>query len=119
MRGIIYTIKTGDSLYVGSTTNFTQRKYQHKKYIERVNYKGQKKLYDVIRQNGEWDMRIYKECDFNICYELRVEESKVIRELGADLNTNYITHFPKNPSAYESKILDKLTRERWENRNRV
>ena len=118
MRGIIYTIKTGDSLYVGSTTNFTQRKYQHKKNIEKVNNKSQKKLYDTIRQNGEWDMRIYKECDYIINYELKIKECEVIKELGADLNTTliYSATPPKKPTPFQSREMDRIYREMWENR---
>jgi predicted GIY-YIG superfamily endonuclease len=119
MKGFIYTIKTGNSLYVGSTKNFTQRKYQHKKNIEKVNNKSQKKLYDTIRQNGEWDMRIYKECDYNICYELKIKENEVIKELGADLNTTllYSATPPKNPTPFQSKEMDRIYREMWETRN--
>ena len=36
-KTVIYTIKTGNSLYVGSTTNFTQRKNCHTNSISNVN----------------------------------------------------------------------------------
>tara|TARA_R110000787_G_scaffold8506_1_gene28758 strand:- start:236 stop:601 length:366 start_codon:yes stop_codon:yes gene_type:complete len=119
MRGFIYTIRTGDSLYVGSTGNFTQRKYQHKKNIEKENNKSQKKLYATIRQNGEWDMRIYCECNYTINYELKIKEKDVIKKLGADLNTMLIYEAtpPKNPTPFQCKEMDKLYREMWENRH--
>jgi hypothetical protein len=53
---IIYKIVCNDNhikdIYVGHTTNFIKRKYQHKILCN----SGKKlKLYDLIRQNGGWD----------------------------------------------------------------
>ncbi|MHC4379232.1 MAG: GIY-YIG nuclease family protein, partial [Planctomycetota bacterium] len=77
MKSTIYTIKSKNNLYVGITDNFTQRKYQHTRNILKHNGK-QKKLYDTIRQNGEWEIIILKEFKYENYYELRKEESRLI-----------------------------------------
>ena len=82
-KGLIYTIKTGNSIYVGSTTNFTKRKWRHKKNIENDNTN----LYKTIRENdGEWDMKPYKEFSCENKTQLTIEEERVRCELNADLN---------------------------------
>ena len=84
-KSIIYTIRTRDSLYVGSTTEFTKRKCLHKSYI----YKNPKnfKLYKTIRDNdGEWDMKPYKEFPCETKQQLNIEEERIRCELKADLN---------------------------------
>jgi len=53
---IIYKIFCNDTsvtdIYVGHTTNFIKRKYQHKVLCNT----GKKlKIYDLIRKNGGWD----------------------------------------------------------------
>ena len=82
-KGLIYTIKTGDSLYVGSTTNYTKRKCEHKNFINTKN----RKLYQTIRDNGgEWEIKPYKLFPCNSKLELEIEEEKIRRELKCDLN---------------------------------
>ena len=82
-KSIIYTIRTRDGLYVGSTTNFTKRKYQHKQNIKNRNTK----LYQTIRDNGgEWDMKPYKEFPCETKQQLNIEEERIRCELKADLN---------------------------------
>jgi len=53
---IIYKICCNDEsvtdIYVGHTTNFVKRKYQHKILC---NSNKKLKIYDIIRQNGGWD----------------------------------------------------------------
>jgi hypothetical protein len=84
-KGLIYTIRTRDGLYVGSTTNFTKRKYQHKNNIKSRNYK----LYKTIRENdGEWDMKPFKEFPCETKQQLNIEEERIKCELNANLNTN-------------------------------
>ncbi len=87
-KGVIYTIKTGECVYVGSTCNFTNRKWQHKKYIYYENSaKYNTKLYKTIRENGgEWDIKPYKEFSCETKLQLEIEEEKIRRELNADLN---------------------------------
>jgi len=56
----IYMLKccndTCDDIYVGSTTNFTKRKYAHKSSCNNPNSKNHnRKKYQIIRENGGWD----------------------------------------------------------------
>ena len=55
---VIYTIRTGEGLYVGSTCNYNNRKYNHKSTMNNEKSKGYNyKLYQTIRENdGAWDM---------------------------------------------------------------
>ena len=85
---IIYTIRTPTGLYVGSTCNFTNRKYNHNINIhnerdKKYNYK----LYKNIRENNdEWEMKPYSVFPCKNKMEMNVEEERVRRELNADLN---------------------------------
>jgi len=87
-KGLIYTIKTGDSVYVGSTTNFTNRKWAHQSVLN--NNPDRRKnidLYKTIRENGgEWDMKPYKEFSCENKTQLTIEEERVRCELNPDLN---------------------------------
>jgi hypothetical protein len=88
-KNIIYTIKSKDSIYVGSTVNFTSRKNQHKNsiYNENNNYKYNLKLYKTIRgNNGDWDMQPYSKYPCNDIVEQKLEEQRIRCELKADLN---------------------------------
>ena len=86
---VIYTIKTGDGLYVGSTCNFNNRKYQHKyniNYEDSEKYKY--KLYEAIRANeGAWDMQPHAVFPCNSKMEMAIEEERVRKELKANLNS--------------------------------
>ena len=89
-KGLIYTIRTGDSVYVGSTTNFTRRKYEHKSNIYNENGKKyNEKIYQKVRENNyEWDMKPYKEYPCGNKTQLEIEEEKVRCELNNTINTN-------------------------------
>jgi hypothetical protein len=59
-RTIIYKIICNDlniiDLYVGSTTNFTRRKCDHKRHCcNESDKKYNTKIYKIIRDNGGWD----------------------------------------------------------------
>jgi hypothetical protein len=82
---VIYTIRTGEGLYVGSTCNYIHRKYNHKERSKKSN----EKLYMAIRENnGEWDMQPHSEYPCNSKIEMNIEEERVRKELKADLNSN-------------------------------
>ena len=84
-KSIIYTIRTRDSVYVGSTTNFINRKHAHKRNIKDK----ETKLYKTIRDNnGEWDMKPYKEFPCENKTQLIIEEERIRKELKTDLNMN-------------------------------
>ena len=87
-KSIIYTIKTGDSLYVGSTCNFSNREYDHNKRIYHDDgSKYNLKLYKTIRENGYiWNIKPYKEYPCNDIIELELEEERIRQLLNADLN---------------------------------
>ena len=89
-KNIIYTIRSKDSIYVGSTVNFTSRKNQHKSniYNENDNYKYNYKLYKTIRENnGDWDMQPYSKYPCNDIVEQTIEEERIRLLLKADLNS--------------------------------
>ena len=87
-KGIIYTIRSKDNIYVGSTLNLRSRKNQHKYCIYKENLKTYNlKLYKTIRENdGEWDMQPYSKYPCNSKLELTIEEERVRQHLKADLN---------------------------------
>lgn len=87
-KAVIYTIRTGDSLYVGSTCNFRNRKYDHNKTLHGEYYRNHNlNVYKTIRDNnGQWDMKPYKEFPCENKTQLAIEEEKCRIELNADLN---------------------------------
>jgi hypothetical protein len=94
-KTIIYKLINYDFpelVYIGSTTNFTKRKYQHKHAA--FNIDGPKycrKLYVSIRENGGWDSwEMVQICEFpcNNKREAEQEEDRHMMELKANLNMN-------------------------------
>jgi len=87
-NGLIYTIKTDNGVYVGSTTNFKDRKGCHKRCIYNENSKQYNcRVYQNIRENeGKYNIEIFKMCPCNNNEELRIEENKIINQLNANLN---------------------------------
>ena len=95
-KSIIYKLCCKDltiqDIYIGSTVNFRNRKYDHKKVCNNSkfpNYKHYK--YEFIRNNGgwdNWDMIQIKEVSCNNKRELEAEERKVFEELKPTLNKN-------------------------------
>lgn len=112
-KAIIYTIRSGDSLYVGSTCNYTNRKYQHKNCIHNDNRNEYNmKLYSTIRENnGEFDMKPYSEFPCENKIQLSIEEERVRREMNADLNM-YKCYKNNDDKKYveDKKIYDKQYR---------
>ena len=89
-KSIIYTIRSKDNIYVGSTLNFRSRKNQHKCCIYNENSKEYNyKLYKIIRANeGIWDMQPYSKYPCKDILELTIEEERVRQLLKADLNSH-------------------------------
>ena len=92
-KTVIYKIQHNEDdslLYVGSTTNFNNRKSQHKNACK--NESGKKhslKVYKMIRDNGGWDSFSMVKiedfpCDNNRDAEAR--EDELMRELKANMN---------------------------------
>jgi len=87
--GLIYTIKTDNGIYVGSTCDFARRKTNHKSscFNENDNKVYNYKVYKNIRENGgEYTIEIYKLFPCNNSNELQIEEEKVRNVLNANLN---------------------------------
>ena len=89
----IYKIEHFDNeslVYVGHTTNFDKRKTQHKRSCKNdndthYNYK----VYQMIRQNGGWDMFKMIEVEKYPCNDRREaerRENEVMKELKASMN---------------------------------
>ena len=109
-KGLIYSIvcKTDETLlYVGSTTNFTQRKYEHKTVCNNEKHKDHNTpVYVMIRANGGWDNFVIKPvkefpCENNI--QLVIEEERIRKEMKANLNT-YRAYV--SPEEYKEQIKE-------------
>lgn len=93
-NNVIYKIqhKTIDELiYIGSTTNFAKRKYNHKYdcYNEKSKHYNTNK-YVMIRENGGWDMFdmvLVNKYPCNDYLEALAEEERIRRELNANMNS--------------------------------
>ena len=86
-------IENESLVYVGQTTSFKQRKSKHKSYCN--NEKGNKynyKLYQMIRQNGGWEMFVMIELEKFPCRDLQEAEKReyeIVREFKASMNTHF------------------------------
>ena len=92
---IIYKIQHIDDntlLYVGHTTDFTKRKSAHKANLNNTNNKAfNYKVYQMIRDNGGWDMFHMIAIKTFACSnkrEAEAEEDRVMRELKGTMNNN-------------------------------
>tara|TARA_B110000285_G_scaffold146207_1_gene163198 strand:+ start:108 stop:692 length:585 start_codon:yes stop_codon:yes gene_type:complete len=121
-KAVIYTIKTGDSLYVGSTINFSNRKYDHKKILHGEHYRNHNvKVYKTIRENNfEWDMKIHKEFPCENKTQLCIEEERVRVELKADLNSYTCHGFDDDYyKKYYIKNKDKIKQYEQDNKEHI
>ena len=84
-NGVIYTIKTVDGIYVGSTVDFANRKSTHS---TRVKSGKMTLLYqNILKHGGQYEIEIHKMYPCKNRTELQMEEQKVADELNANLNT--------------------------------
>jgi len=121
-KAVIYTIRTGDSLYVGSTVNFRNRKYDHNKILHGEHYKNHNvKLYKKIRENGcVWDMKPHKEFPCENITQLTIEEERIRIELNADLNSHTCHGFDDDYyKKYYIKNKDKIKQYEEENKEHI
>ena len=95
-KGIIYKLccknPNIENIYIGSTTNFKNRKNQHKSDCHNNNNQITYNLYkyEFIRDNGgfeNWDMIMIEEFGCNSKKELELRERYWIEELKSDLNS--------------------------------
>ena len=91
---VIYKIVCDDMpefIYVGSTTNFTQRKKSHKNACNNINNKSYNyKIYQIIRENGGWEnwrIVIINECEQGLTKtQAHILEEEFRVKLNANLN---------------------------------
>ena len=87
----IQHIEKDDLLYVGHTTDFKERKHSHKKNVNSTTgTKFKIKVYQMIRDNGGWDMFKMLEVVKFPCNDRReadAEEDKIMRQLKANMNS--------------------------------
>ena len=88
----IYPIDNPESLYIGSTTNFSRRKSQHKKNTyNRVSKKYNYPLYQFIRALGGWDkfkIDVLEKFPCKTKQEGLTKEKELIEKYGANINVN-------------------------------
>lgn len=95
---VIYTIKSCDNIYVGSTINFERRKAQHGHNIRKLrngfeDRHTNKFLYKVIAKNQyKWNMQIYSKFPCKERWQLDKEEDRIRILLNADMNINASTN---------------------------
>ena len=86
-------------IYIGSTTNFTRRKCEHKKSCNNEKHKAYNfNVYRFIRENGNWsnwDMVLVEEVSCETKLELHKIEREYIEKLGATLNSSIPTRTQK------------------------
>ena len=93
-KGLIYKLCCNDptvtDIYVGSTTNFSRRKAEHKYSCNNEDAKAYNTLvYKFIRENGSWvnwSMVLVREYETTSKQKLKRKERKYIDKLGATLN---------------------------------
>ena len=94
-KSVIYMIKKKDyddneNVYIGSTKNFTKRKWDHKKRCNNPNIKGYNlKVYQYVRDNGGWDnfvMDVIEDYPCNNKDELVKREDEIICKIKSNLN---------------------------------
>ena len=113
-----------ENIYIGSTTNFIQRKKSHKKTCNKENDKDYNlKLYQYIRENGgwnDWTMIQIQPYSCNSKKELETEERRFIEQLKAKLNNNIPTttqveyHYDNR-----EKILEKQKEYYYDNKDKI
>jgi hypothetical protein len=83
-------IENESLVYVGHTTNFNKRKGQHRNNCKNENDKKFNfKLYQMIRENGGWDMFKMIEVEKYPCKDKREaerREDEIMKELKANMN---------------------------------
>ena len=98
-----------EDIYVGSTTNFTNRKRGHKTHCNNENDKDYNVyVYKFIRDNcgwNNWDMIKIKDYPTDSKRNLEMEERRIIEELKPTLNKKFTTRTKKE---YYQKNKEKL-----------
>ena len=114
-KTIIYKIVCNDlnvkDTYVGHTTDFTRRKKAHK---HRVKMDTKYKLYETIKENGDWNNWIMVEIEKVNCIdslEARKRERYWIETLKANLNKIVPTRTTKEYYIDNKEVIKKQNKE--------
>ena len=130
-KSFIYKICCNDldiqDIYIGSTTNFKQRKRQHKNCCTKIDNKNYNlNVYKFIRDNGgwdNWDMILLKNVSVNSRLELNKIERECYEEYKPTLNKQKPTRTKKEyrneemlnyDKSYYQKNKEKLKKRRLE-----
>jgi hypothetical protein len=97
-------IENESLIYVGHTTNFKQRKAEHKNTCNNEKHtRFNLKLYTMIRENGGWEMFVMIEIEKYPCNDKREadkRENELMKELKASMNK--ISSFRTNEERLEN-----------------
>jgi hypothetical protein len=109
-------IENDNFIYVGHTTNFKQRKAQHKSKSNNENKRNfNLKLYQMIRENGGWEMFVMIEVEKYKCNDRREadkRENEVMKELKATMNM-------RNSFITQEEIVEKRRQYKEENKEEI
>tara|TARA_R110000851_G_scaffold291779_1_gene446184 strand:- start:15 stop:674 length:660 start_codon:yes stop_codon:yes gene_type:complete len=119
-----------DYVYIGSTSNFIQRKYSHKGSCNNPNSKKHHfKLYKTIRENGGWDrweMLVVDKLEQSTLTEARIKEEELRLKYNGTMNSQKAhTILKKNEYAKEyheknkDEILDRHKKYRENNKDEI
>ena len=125
-KSVIYKLCCKDpeikDIYIGSTTNFRNRKNQHKSKCNKE--KCNRRVYNCIRDNGNWEnwdmvmIEEYKDCMSKL--QLEKKERYYIETLCATLNICIPTRTNKEYLvSSRDKRLEKMTIYRNENKEKI
>ena len=127
-KTIIYKLVKNDdfnneNIYVGSTTDFTSRKYRHKNCCNNENSKKHNlKVYKTIRENGgwsEWSMIEIEKYPCNDKREAETRERYWYEFYNAKLNSNTMIITPEERKEkvkqYQLENADKIKQYRIDN----
>mmetsp|Transcript_38254 Transcript_38254/g.49473 ORF Transcript_38254/g.49473 Transcript_38254/m.49473 type:complete len:180 (+) Transcript_38254:100-639(+) len=119
-KTVIYKLQHNDDeslLYVGSTTDFTRRKSQHKSDCNNENSTSyNQKKYQMIRSNGGWDAFTMIEIEKFPCRDSRQahrREDELIREMKSNMNM-----IKANREIEEIKEYNKQYKKNWNIENK-
>ena len=91
-------------LYVGSTTDFTRRKAEHKRLCNNANSKHHNlKVYQMMRDNGGFDcfnIIVIKDFPCNTKQEALIEEDRCMREMKVSMNSKKAYTTPEERREY-------------------
>ena len=106
------------STYVGHTTDFKRRKYEHKSCCENDNSKMYNfKLYKTIRENGgfcNWSMVLIDTICCDNSLEAKKKEREFMEELNASLNQAYPSRSSKEYYQTNKEVLNQRNKENYE-----